>query len=354
MNSITCLTPFPDLSFAVPWTWPAPPFLWPCESLQDDPAGETCRLTLKDGSVHDGVLVDGRSEAAGLCLAISYRGRVVDVAASTLLQVDMRSPLVARAEAPGIKGAPLPMVHEARQFTLIRRAGMDPLAGVTLGHVDTADGIYLFPPGADDWSLLRIFVPRHACIDLTFGHTAREAASVHWIRDADQLRQALHEGKKKDVILVGQALIDTAMLTRTQLERAIAGVTDGRPVGETAVAMGAISNADLQTALAYKMGRLFVDLASFPANASALRAVPARVAIGCCALPLMFVGDDLVVAVDKPVRAQTLEQLGVVGGHRIRAVLARRKDIIHALQDRYGDEFKRDASLSKHFAATGF
>jgi hypothetical protein len=68
---------------------------------------------------------------------------------------------------------------------------------------------------------------------------------------------------------VGEVLLELGFVTQGQLERALRDGTDdsARPLGERLVASGVIDRADLQTALAFKMGTPMVDLARFPIEA---------------------------------------------------------------------------------------
>jgi hypothetical protein len=81
------------------------------------------------------------------------------------------------------------------------------------------------------------------------------------------------------------------------------------PLGESLVATGLISHADLQTAIAHKMGYPMVDLNRFPIDLLAVAKVPKDIAARHRMLPLMIDQGRLIVAVDRPSRVTELRSL---------------------------------------------
>jgi hypothetical protein len=92
-----------------------------------------------------------------------------------------------------------------------------------------------------------------------------------------------------------------------------------------------ISEWDLRTALAYKMGYPYVDLTRFPVDAAAVDLLPLRFALRAHAIPLMVEGDRLNVAVDQPSRAAKLGALKAFSGLKVVPVLALKSHILLAL-----------------------
>ena len=143
---------------------------------------------------------------------------------------------------------------------------------------------------------------------------------------------ALERQLRAPVLRIGQSLLELGLVTPAQLERAIAGKPAEVPLGEMLVASGILSSADLQTALAHKMGYPLVDLTRFPVDRDAARRLTLRVALECRALPLMVHGDDEPLAVDRPARTNKLRMLHGLSGLTLAPVLASRNHILTALQ----------------------
>ena len=86
-----------------------------------------------------------------------------------------------------------PPAAQERDYTLqqVGQATTLPLIGRTAGHVEAAEGMFLFSPADDDGALCRVFVPRSAYSRCEFGPSAEELAARHWIASPAKLLEAL-------------------------------------------------------------------------------------------------------------------------------------------------------------------
>ena len=134
---------------------------------------------------------------------------------------------------------------------------------------------------------------------------------------------------------IGKALMDLGLVTRGMVERALARQGNERrlPLGEMLVAEGLLARADLQTALAYKMGYPLVDLARFPIDIAAAGKLSHSAMVEHNAVPLLLHGDQLVVAIDDLARITRLQTLQALAGLRVVPVLACRGRIALALAE---------------------
>ncbi len=178
----------------------------------------------------------------------------------------------------------------------------------------------------------RVFVPRSAYTRREFGPSAEEVATSRWIASPNDLLEALERQQKKPILPLGYSLQELGLLTHDQLYRALGGQPANVPLGEMLVAAGMITKADLQTALAHKMGYPLVDLTRYPIDPDAAAKLPHRLAMMYRAMPLLLVDGKLVVAVDKPSRAVKLQELQALAGLAVVPVLAPRSQIILALE----------------------
>lgn len=212
------------------------------------------------------------------------------------------------------------------------------MEGNTIGHVETAHGLFLFPPVDDKGSVQRLFVPRGGYASYEIGPRIGEllieqqAATPQQVEQAAGMQKQLRDQKLGDILLerqvvtaeqllaaiekqarmpmvrIGEALTSLGMVTDQQLKEALAQQQQDRsvPLGELLVRMGIVSREDLQTALARKMGYPLVNLEAFPFEDDAIRKLPYSVAVRVQVMPLMIREGRLVIALDDPVRRRAI------------------------------------------------
>jgi type II secretory ATPase GspE/PulE/Tfp pilus assembly ATPase PilB-like protein len=217
----------------------------------------------------------------------------------------------------------------------------DSLRGITVGHVETAGGAFLFPPADRQGAVRRVFMPKEAYKAIRFGGhigqvlveqkavTQQEVDKVaqtqidirnrklgdylvlHEIVSSDQLMQALDQQATMPMVKIGEALTALGLITPEQLSQALEKQQNERsvPLGELLVRTGAITREDLHLALARKMGFPMVDVVNFPIELNALKKVPFQVAHRLNAIPLLLRGNTLVVGVDDPTNRALVEEL---------------------------------------------
>ncbi len=263
-------------------------------------------------------------------LRTSPSGPVVSLPFRRFRRLSLTTPL---RPAPRVAGAPaerVPAAGQEREYRLYLIGRAEALSGRTAGHVETAEGLYLFTPVDDEAGLLRVFVPREAYARCEFGPSAEELAVSRWCATPRELLDAIDQQQRMPVRRLGQSLLEVGLLTQAQLERALASQSSDEPLGESLVSAGIISRADLQTALAHKMGYPLVDLTRFPIDPAAVAKLPRRNAVECRALPIMLEGDRLIVAVDKPSRVVKLSAIRAIAQLRVVPVLVPKLQLVAA------------------------
>ncbi|MCW7536939.1 ATPase, T2SS/T4P/T4SS family [Aquabacterium sp. A7-Y] len=244
-------------------------------------------------------------------------------------------------------------LHPRMPFHVRMNSGED-LEGHTVGHVETDEGLFLFPPADAQGGVRRVFVPRHSYRSVEIGPRIGEllvaqkaatpraveqvAAQQQEIRERklgdilvtrkivrrEQLLAALEQQSRMPMVRIGEALLSLGLVTQADLDGALREQKAERslPLGELLVQSKVVSRRDLQTALAHKMGYPLVDVLNFPAEPEALRKVPVAVASRLHALPLVVREGRLVVALEDPSRRSTLEELEFVSQLKIVPALA--------------------------------
>ncbi len=242
------------------------------------------------------------------------------------------------------------------------------LSGESIGLVERDFGLFLFPPIDDKGSVQRLFVPRAAFTHFTTGArigellVEQQAATPLQIEQglstqqelrsrrlgdilvsrqlvsAEQLLEAVEQQARMPLVRIGEALLSLGMVSQADIEVALEQQRADRsvPLGELLVRMGVVSTEDLQVALARKMGYPIVDVAEFPLEATALRAISYSVASRLRVLPLLMRDTRLIVAVDEPGRRrEALEEVEFITQLKVIPVLAQRQALSATLVSAY-------------------
>jgi hypothetical protein len=185
----------------------------------------------------------------------------------------------------------------------------------------------------------------------------QDSASPEQIRQALAEQEVLRNRKLGDMLVVRQIITPQELarpssnsracrwcasakhsptlgfITEAQLEDALVQQRHDRsvPLGELLVTRGMVSRADLQTALARKMGYPLVDVLQFPADTEAVARLPYAVAARMLALPLMMRAGRLVVAVEDPSNRRKIDELEFAAQCKVVPVLARTGVLLGAI-----------------------
>jgi hypothetical protein len=337
-------TPFPtlDLDLLDQWSWPAPPVDWPHVPPPAKGTPQRCEIEAPSGATVPGEMFDFDPKSARVTFQPATAVKPGLLAFSGFRRLTVVEPLRATPRTPGAALERVSAAGHERGYTLpsSAAAALQPMSGRTAGHVETDAGLFLFTP-VDEWTgLQRVFVPRSAYSHAAFGPTAEEIAARQWIASPQALLEAIEHQNKMPVRPLGQSLLALGLLTPAQLESALARPQGDVRLGEALVAAGLISDTDRQAAVAHKMGYPMVDLTRFPVDPAAVAKVPKEIAARLRMLPLMTDKGRLIVAVDKPSRVVELRSLHLTVPGGIVPVLAPRMQIAAAL-----DRLSRDVWL---------
>jgi hypothetical protein len=315
---------------------------------------QACRIETQTGLTLHGEMLDFDPAKRRLLFRATPTAPEASLPFTSVRRLTLSTPLAHNACAADARKGRAPLATQARDYTLqqVGHTTVQPITGRTTGHVEAAEGLYLFSPSEDDTQLCRVFVPRAAYSRCEFGASAEELAARHWIASPAKLSEALAQQQRQEVIPLSQSLLALGLLTPTQLEHVQHDLDGKLALGETLVEAGLVSRADLQTALAHKMGFPLVDLQRFPLDPKALALLPRRLAISHRVLPLMLDQERLVVAVDRPGRVLKLRQLEAYAQMPIAPVLALKAQILVALNRQGGEGWNLQVSERVAFFPT--
>jgi type II secretory ATPase GspE/PulE/Tfp pilus assembly ATPase PilB-like protein len=269
---------------------------------------------------------------------------------------------------------PLSLDQRPRSEFKIQFHGGGELKGLTIGHYQDDNGLYLFPPAAaDDDAVLRVFVPREVLANFEIGErigtlllrdqsvtteqledAAKEQNDLRSRRvgdilvakqvvTAEQLMQAIEQQAKMPMVRIGEALLALELITQEQLDAALEQQRSDRsvPLGQLLVRKGLVTRQQLQSALARKMGYPLVDVEHFPVEADAVRKLPHSVAKRLEVLPLVLRDGKLIVAMEDPTRRDAIDEVEFIAQLKVVPTLTKVGSLVFALPtiyERFGSE----------------
>jgi type IV pilus assembly protein PilB len=143
-------------------------------------------------------------------------------------------------------------------------------------------------------------------------------------------------------VQLGALLLRKQLLSAEQLEEALAEKDEtGDRLGQIVIRRGWVSGRALAHALAEQHELDYIDLAQTEIEALASSLLPERFARRYAALPIRFLGDDVVlVAVADPGNVRTTDELRLALGLNIRLAVAAPDDLEQMIGRVYRDEVK--------------
>ena len=249
--------------------------------------------------------------------------------------------------------------------------------GICHGHAKLNYGLWIFPKKSLDNDPYRVFIPKSAVTrfelrrgdedliaDNDFSETiladvdevsVEELQSVapSMVETEEQLHAALDRQAKLKPVPIGEALLGLGKITPPQLATALKSQKDGKrlPLGQMLVEMGLVTQADLQTALARKMGYPFVDLNRFPVDTSALRRIPAAMAMRLKVLPILDLNGTTVVAMADPLQFKVIDELEFSSQRKVVPVVASSTELPTKINKAYREIGMGDLSAAARAAA---
>jgi type II secretory ATPase GspE/PulE/Tfp pilus assembly ATPase PilB-like protein len=137
------------------------------------------------------------------------------------------------------------------------------------------------------------------------------------------------------------------LISQEQLELALGQQAQDRsvPLGELLVRSKVVSRAQLQSALARKMGYPMVDVDRFQAELEALRRLPLAAARRLEVLPLLLRDGRLVVAMEDPTRREVIDEVEFISQLKVVPALARVGAVSLAVTAAYSRSGATDGGL---------
>lgn len=141
----------------------------------------------------------------------------------------------------------------------------------------------------------------------------------------------------KDSLLIGQILIDKGLINSEQLE---AGLKEQKITGDficaTLVKLGFISEDKIFEILSKQLNIPYIRLKAIDIDTSLIEKVPAKFASHYKIMPIEFKGNLITIAMTDPLDIRILDDLRLLLGLEVKAVLASEIDIMDKIRQYYG------------------
>ena len=378
-------------------------FAWPVPAVAGYPAAtpmvepEACEIEGLNGKISAGRLVVFDAEAGVVSLNIPPARGLLTLKLHQFRRLTLQrtlAPLGPGTDTAFDATTPLSQPHLLAAHQLRFKDGSE-VTVESLVPVDNPLGVFTFTPVDASGRLRRAFYPRVMLVGLSTparpdferpgdAATARmpldpspaeppmaranpAAAPVRvvgkWllaqqIATPEQLIAAIEQQARMSMVRIGEALLGLGMITEDKLAEALQLQSHDRslPLGELLVQRGDISRADLQTALARKMGYPIVDVDAFPVDPDALLRLPLVVARRLPALPMLLRGGRMVVALEDPSARHVIDEIEFSAQCKVLPVLARAGTLVAAIDRVYSrlghDRIEPSAELLNSLGAT--
>ena len=340
-------------------TWPIPPFFQLSSPLIDG-QGRACSVEMLDGTVLPGDLLSVEPVAGTIGLAMTDRvaPHLLSLKNVRSIRLTTRLSLIRNPRMTSDVAIDATQVADARVFTLHFRDGKS-VTGTTRGFIKKNAGLFLFLPEGEPQQAIRCFFPAQQLLDVRIGPLLgetlvhREHVSARAVAAAlkkqeilreeklgqqllnvgivspEDLKRALRSQKLSPAVKLGELLRQAGVITSVQLAEAlkVQAANRRRRLGDILVEMGMVTVRQVHIALADKLGIPFVNVREFHVDPLALEVLSATIARRYQALPLVQVGDSLVVAVENPLAMESIHDLQVLTGGAIVPVIASPEDL---------------------------
>jgi type IV pilus assembly protein PilB len=135
---------------------------------------------------------------------------------------------------------------------------------------------------------------------------------------------------------LGSLLVDRGVLTVEQVRQAFEEQQlTGKRLGEIVVGHGWVTDQELAQALAHQSGLEYIDVAETELDLEAAMLLPKELALRYQAVPVRFMGDDLLVAVADPTDIGRSDDLRLALGHNVRLVVSAPADLERTIKRLY-------------------
>jgi len=142
--------------------------------------------------------------------------------------------------------------------------------------------------------------------------------------------------KRQPIKQLGELLLEMALITREQLEQALAlQKTKGGLLGQILVELGYVSEEQIAQALTAQYGFPYLPLRNYEVDAEVLKLIPENVAKQYCLIPVDLIGQTITIAMSNPLNTQAIEDVELMTKCKVQAFVSTASDVNGAIARYY-------------------
>ncbi|HEX9780601.1 MAG TPA: hypothetical protein VGB20_05235 [bacterium] len=135
---------------------------------------------------------------------------------------------------------------------------------------------------------------------------------------------------------IGEVLIERTVITRQQLEQALAHQRGhGGMLGQILIQLGFANEAEIALALTAQYGFPYLPLENYEVDEDLMAVVPERVARQYCLIPVDRIGNALTLAMADPTNVQAIEDIEMLTKCVVQTFVSTPSEIKSAIQKYY-------------------
>lgn len=135
---------------------------------------------------------------------------------------------------------------------------------------------------------------------------------------------------------LGELLLELGYLSEDQLEIALEiQRLEGKSLGDILVELSFVSPSELARAIAYQVGKEFIDLSLYSPSVDALKLLEKDIALQLEVLPIEVRGDSLIVAMSDPLNINVIDMVRKRTGLELEIFVSDRESILRSIEIYY-------------------
>ncbi len=365
-----------DMSQEQSLVWPTPPH-YDYADAQAAGASTDCLIAFFDGRKLFGNILRFLPEEEVVEFRPMQDGKVLQVPFDEIKNMRLIRPVAFRSRDIKLpeKGAEVVEVSSNQKFTLEFRDG-ERLMGETRGFVNERHGLYLYLAVARE-EVVRCFIPStaHAGFSpgpllgqmLIFENAATPAQieaglelqqqmrtqrigdylTANQIVTQERLQQVLRQQSARPETTIGEVLLQEKLISKQQLDEALRQQSRNRRMGlgDILVDTGVADRGTVNRLLVQKLGIPYVNPTRFDVDPNALKLVDRALAQRIRVMPLIRNENELVVAMENPLKLEPIEALRLHTKVVIVPVMASQEQILAAIDHHYAGSRQQEVGI---------
>jgi type II secretory ATPase GspE/PulE/Tfp pilus assembly ATPase PilB-like protein len=356
--------------------WPTPPH-HDYADAQAARASSDCLIAFFDGRKLFGNILRFLPEEEVVEFRPMQNGKVLQVPFDQIKNLRLIRPVAFRSRDIKLaeKGAEVVEVSSNQKFTVEFLDG-ERLMGETRGFVNERHGLYLYLAVARD-EVVRCFIPSSAHAAFSLGPAlgqmliAENAATpaqieaglelqqemrtqrigdyltANQIVTQEHLQQVLRQQSARPETTIGEAMLQEKLISKQQLDEALRQQSRNRRMGlgDILVDMGVADRGTVNRLLVQKLGIPYVNPTKFDVDPNALKLVDRALAQRLRVMPLIRNANELVVAMENPLKLEPIEALRLQAKVAIVPVMASQEQILAAIDHHYAGSKQQEVGI---------